>query len=296
MPDQAASLRELSAGLSGKRAKVVTFASGKGGVGKSNLIINSAIALAGTGAKVGVLDMDLGLANLDILLGLSPRYTLTHVMAGAKRMVDIIHPGPNNVLFIPGASGVNRLANLNQEERTFLIECFTELEEMTDLLLVDTGAGISDNVIQFALSSNALVVVTTPEPTARMDAYALIKTVHRSSEGKIPIQLLVNQARRIHEGEAVFNNLASVCMTHLNIRLELLGIIPKDQAIPSAVHNRRPFLLHAPKSSAALATQRVARKMQEMFLPDGSLQQKPVQEGHSFFSRFFSLFSRGKTA
>ncbi len=289
MSDQAATLRGM-VGQHHHYAKVVTFASGKGGVGKSNIIVNVAIALAGLDLKIALFDMDLGLANIDILLGMTPHHNLSHVMAGQKSLTDIILPGPNNVMIIPGASGVSRLANLKEQERATLIESFAEIEARADLLLVDTGAGISDNVLQFALASQVLVVVTTPEPTARMDAYALIKTVHRMSEGALPIQVIVNGVASKSEAEQVFQSLLAVCERHLSNHPQFLGFVPQDPAIPKAVKKRRPFLLNNPGSPAARAVVDLAAEMRRVLLPTGSNAAAP-RVANSFFARLFSLFS-----
>ncbi|MBF0198263.1 MAG: MinD/ParA family protein [Planctomycetes bacterium] len=288
MADQAATLRNL-VGQSNRYAKVITFASGKGGVGKSNIISNTAITLAGMGVRVAILDMDLGLANLDILLGVSARFNLTHVMSGQKKITDIIIPGPNDIMFIPGASGVSRLANLNEEERTFLIRSFADLESMADIILVDTGAGLSDNVLQFALSSQALVVVTTPEPTARMDAYALIKTVH-GKDGNIPIHVVVNEVTSEAEARRVYSSLNEVSRKHLSFKPELLGFLPCDPKIPAAVKMRRPFVLESPRSPASKAVGVLSADIKKLFLPNSGAGKDRVPK--SFFSRLFSLLNR----
>lgn len=286
MADQAATLRNL-VGQTNKYAKVITFSSGKGGVGKSNIISNTAIALAGKGFKVAILDMDLGLANLDILLGMSPRFNLTHVMSGQKKMTDIIIPGPNNIMFIPGASGVSRLANLNREERDFLIQNFSELETMADIILIDTGAGLGDNVLHFALSSQALIVVTTAEPTARMDAYAMIKTVHSRDEA-LPIYVVVNNVSP-NEAKQVYHSLKDVSQKHLSTSPTYLGHIPTDPKVPQAVKKRRPFFLEFPNSSASKSILELTSELQHYFLPNSGKVKDRVQK--SFFSRFFSMFS-----
>lgn len=285
MGDQAATLR----GMVGQRpqfAKVLTFASGKGGVGKSNIIINTAIAMAGMDLRILLLDMDLGLANIDILLGLTPHYNLTHVMSKQKTLTDIILPGPNDVMFIPGASGVSRLANLKDDEREFLIDSFSTLETKADLLMIDTGAGISENVLQFALASQALIVVTTPEPTARMDAYALIKTTHRMSSGRLPCYVIVNEVESPREAEQVFASLNSVCEKHLSYSPHYLGHVPCDPVIPKAVKQRRPFVLSYPTSGAARSIGKIANTMQRLFLPHAVVTKHGVDT--SFFTRLFS--------
>ena len=290
MSDQAATLRNL-VGQTHRYAKVLTFASGKGGVGKSNIISNTAIALAGRGRKVAVLDMDLGLANLDILLGITPHYNLTHVMSGQKKITDIIIPGPNDIMFIPGASGVSRLANLSADERAYLINSFSQLETMAEIILIDTGAGLGDNVIQFALASQALIVITTPEPTARMDAYALIKTVHRQ-DASIPIHVVVNEVCSALEADQVFKSLAAVSQKHLSLKPLYMGYIPVDNHIPEAVKKRKPFFLHNPRSPASRAIDQLSLGFIEAFLPHEGASTDRVEK--SFFSRLFSILSPAK--
>jgi flagellar biosynthesis protein FlhG len=286
MADQAATLRSMM-GATSKYSKVITFSSGKGGVGKSNIICNLAIMLAGRGLRVAILDMDLGLANLDILLGVSSTYNLTHVMAKQKKITEIIVPGPNNIMFIPGASGVSRLANMNENERNFLIKNFSELESLTDIILVDTGAGLSDNVLHFALASHALIVVTTPEPTARMDAYALIKTAHNKDKS-LPFHIIVNEVASDNEGENVYNSLLDVCQKHLSLELNFLGFVPTDPKIPQAVKRRRPFSIEFPNCNGSKSLEKITSKFQNEFLPNHGKGKDRMQ--NSFFSRLFSIF------
>lgn len=288
MSDQAATLRNL-VGESSRFAKVVTFSSGKGGVGKSNMLCNLSIQLAGLGHRVAIMDMDLGLANLDILLGLSPRFNLGHVMAGQKSLTDIICPGPNDIMFVPGASGVSRMANLRPKERDTLIQKFTELEKMSDLLMIDTGAGLSDNVLQFALASQSLVVVTTPEPTARMDAYALIKTI-MSKDASLPVYVILNEVHSPREAELVFNSLLQVCKQHLPKLPIYLGHVPLDLHVSKAVQQRKPFILEYPHCAASKGLTNVSREFQKLLLPHSA-----KREDHNpkpFLSKLFSLFSK----
>lgn len=287
MSDQAATLRSL-VGATSHFAKVITFSSGKGGVGKSNLLCNLSIQLAGLGHRVAILDMDLGLANLDILLGLSPRFNLSHVMAGQKSLTDIICPGPNDIMFVPGASGVSRLANLRPDERESLIEKFAELETMADLIMVDTGAGLSDNVLHFALASNSLIVVTTPEPTARMDAYALIKTIMNKNPN-LPVYVILNEAHSPREAEQVFRSLSQVCKQHLPKLPIYLGHIPLDLHVSKAVQQRKPFILEYPHCPASKSLVQVSGEFQKLLLPHSAQREDPNPK--TFLSRLFSLFS-----
>lgn len=291
MADQAANLRHL-VGDPLRYSKTVTFTSGKGGVGKSNLILSLSILLAQQGLKVGLMDLDLGLANLDILMGASPRYNLTHVMAGQKSVTDIVHPGPHDIMFIPGASGVSRLANLNKKEREQLTRTFSEIETLADLLLIDTGAGLSENVLHFATASQSLIVVTTPEPPARMDAYALIKTA-MSRSPELDIYLLINEVKNASEADRVFKSIKEVCRQHCPKLPLYLGYVPLDLHVPRAVSERNSFVLQYPNAPASKAMRRVARDAQAFLLPhQGALEDR---QRSSFFSRLFSAFS-GRTA
>jgi flagellar biosynthesis protein FlhG len=285
--DQAATLRHL-VGDPKRYSKVVTFTSGKGGVGKSNLILSLSILLAKQGLKIGVMDMDLGFANLDILMGVNPRYNLTHVMAGQKKLSDIVHPGPHDIMFIPGASGVSRLANLTKKEREQLVRRFAEIETLADLLLIDTGAGLSENVLHFALASQSLIVVTTPEPPARMDAYALIKTA-MSRSPDLDIYLLINEVHSPAEADRVFKSIKDVCRQHCPKLPLYLGYVPLDPHVSKAVSARTPFVHKFPNCPASKAMGRVSRDARTFLLPHmGELEDR---QQSSFFSRLFSAFS-----
>lgn len=287
MPDQAASLRQLVGGPQ-RFAKVVTFASGKGGVGKSNLITALSILLADRGHKVALMDMDLGLANLDLLLGVKPRFNLAHVMAGQKKITEIVCPGPNNIMFVPGASGVSRLANLNRKERDTLVERFSELESISDLLLIDTGAGLGENVLHFATASQSLIVVTNPEPPARMDAYALIKTALTRSPN-LPVFVLVNEVRHESEARNVYRSISEVSRQHLPQAPHFLGYVPRDDHVVRAVSRRIPFVLEYPSCAASRAMSQVSRDFERNLLPHRG--GPDDRQRSSFFTRLFSAFS-----
>jgi|SaaInlStandDraft_1057018.scaffolds.fasta_scaffold31033_1 flagellar biosynthesis protein FlhG len=287
MTDQAAILRGM-VGEVKKYPKVVTFASGKGGVGKSNLITALAILMGEQNTKVTLLDMDLGLANLDILLGLNPRFNLAHVMAGQKKIREIVCPGPNNIMLVPGASGVSRLANLNSRERKQLSEKFSELEKMSDIVLVDTGAGLGENVLHFATASQAMVVVTTPEPPARMDAYALIKTAMAKAPD-LSIHVIINEAASEAQAKAVFKSLSEVSRQHLPRLPKYLGYVPLDPHVSQSVGKRRPFVLAYPNSVASRAMRKIERDLSAFLLPHRGTSDDRLSR--SFFSRLFSAFS-----
>ncbi|MDI3281306.1 MAG: MinD/ParA family protein, partial [Bacillota bacterium] len=192
-----------------KRTRVITVTSGKGGVGKTNLVANLGIALASEGLRVGLFDADLGLANIDVLLGLVPRYSLAHVLSGERQIEEIMVPGPGGVMILAGASGMSSLADVPPESLHRLIQSMDRLDGLLDICLVDTGAGIGRQVMSFVLVAEEVVVVTTPEPTAVTDAYGLIKTLklNRSSAG---IFLVVNMVEGPVEGQEIFHRLQTV--------------------------------------------------------------------------------------
>ncbi len=249
MLDQAERLREL-ARTSRRRGRVVAVTSGKGGVGKTNLAVNLAVASAAAGRRVTLLDVDLGLANVDILMNLSPRYTLAHVLSGGRSLAEIVTPGPGGVRVVPGASGVPGLADLDQAGREGLLHELGELEESTDLLVLDTGAGISRNVMAFAAAADEVVVVTTPEPTSVLDAFATIKVLSREDAlGRI--RLVVNQCATRAEADAVSRRVAGACRQFLGLGVDRMGYIMTDYHVGEAVRMRRPLVLAYPDAPAS---------------------------------------------
>ncbi len=259
MLDQAHRLREL-ARTARRRARVVAVTSGKGGVGKTNLAVNLAVAAAASGRRVTLLDVDLGLANVDILMNLSPRYTLNHVMNGGRSLAEIVIPGPGGVRVVPGASGVPRLADLDQAGREDLLRELGDLEEDTDLLILDTGAGISRNVIAFAAAADEVVVVTTPEPTSVMDAYATIKVLSREDAlGRV--RLVVNQCTTRAEAEAVSRRVAGSCRQFLGLPVDRMGYVITDYHVGEAVRRRQPVVLAFPDAPASRCLRTLAGLM-----------------------------------
>lgn len=279
--DQAERLRALVAGEQERRARlfgrpgmgeavegepprmrVVTVASGKGGVGKTNLVVNLGIALARRGLKVGVLDADLGLANVDIVLGVVPPYNLVHVLRGERTIGEIMVPGPEGIRVFAGGSGVYELANVAQWHLDRFIGGLRELDGTMDFCLVDTGAGIGRQVISFVTAAQESVVVTTPEPTAVTDAYGLVKTVALHNHGAV-VRVVVNMAESQAEGEMVFERLQTVARRFLGVELQYLGCVERDAAVCRAVREQRPFLVGAPHSRAAKGVQRLAERLSQ---------------------------------
>lgn len=261
MTDQAQSLRELVSG-STKGARVLTITSGKGGVGKTSLAVNLAISLSRLGLRVGILDADLGLANVDIVLGLSPTFNLTHVVNGEKRLSEIVLPGPEGISVFAGGTGVFELANLSQWRLERFVREIATLDATLDYLIVDTGAGISRNVLSFVLACDEVLLVTTPELTAITDAYGVIKLIG-SHQDEAKIRVVVNMVRSEAEAEKVLRSLRLVVSQFVRSRLtlEMLGYIPLDTAVTMAIREQEPLLLSRPGSKAATHIVDIARRL-----------------------------------
>ncbi len=230
--------------------RVVAITSGKGGVGKTNIIANLAFALSLTGKKVMLLDADLGLGNIDILLGLSPKFNLKHVISGEKSIEEITIKGPAGIMILPAASGVQDITDLKPEGQLNLLERLDAFDNFPDFLLVDTGAGISSNVLYFNLAAQDVVVVASPEPTSITDAYAVMKVLF-SKHGRRHFRLLVNMVATPEEGEEVFKNLSRVSAKYLDISIDYLGCILTDKNFPRAVKKQKMFMELYPHSLAS---------------------------------------------
>jgi len=240
--------------------RVIAVTSGKGGVGKSNVAANLALAFARRGERVCILDADLGLANVDVLFGLSPHKSVLHVLRGECRLADVIIEGPGGVRIVPAASGFSELTALGATDRLGLLAEVDALDGSFDVLLVDTGAGISDNVLYFAAAAAETLVVVTPEPTAITDAYALIKVL-ATRHGRRDFLVLVNMAANATDAQAAFTRLARVAARFLRVRVEYAGYIPFDDAVSQAVRQQRPLLLTAPGTPASQAIGRLAQRL-----------------------------------
>jgi flagellar biosynthesis protein FlhG len=263
MADQAERLREIVRQGSKNQynqTRVIAVTSGKGGVGKSNLSVNMGIALARLGARPLLVDADLGLANVDVIMGIIPPYNLGHVILGEKKISDVMINGPAGLRVIASGSGVYRLANLSEKSLEQCLEELNEIEKYTDIMLIDTGAGLSKNVLKFVLAAGEVIVVTTPEPTAITDAYGVIKVI-ASSEQNIPIWLVVNMVRNEDEGVQVVDRLATVSKRFLGVELSTLGFIPYDPIIPKAVREQQPFIISHPRSMAGQSLNLIAKNL-----------------------------------
>lgn len=241
-------------------ARVIAVASGKGGVGKSNVVANLAVALQRRRQRVIVFDGDLGLANLDTLLGLHPRATLRHVLHGECGIRDVMIEGPAGIRIVPAASGFEELTRLSQAQRLLMLEQVDSLDGAFDVLLLDTGAGISDNVLFFALAAHELLVVLTPEPTSMTDAYALIKVL-ATRHGQHSIGVLVNMVRGEAQAKQTFTHLARVAERFLHLSLRYVGYVPYDTEVGEAVRRQRTLLELSPGAPASRAFEALADRI-----------------------------------
>ncbi|NLS45380.1 MAG: MinD/ParA family protein [Firmicutes bacterium] len=252
-----------------KPQRIIAVTSGKGGVGKSNLVINMSIALASGGTKVLVIDADIGLGNIDLLLGMTTKYTLEHVALGEVDLKDIEVAGPGGIKIIPGGSGAQRLLRVSEEEREALIEKLKSLGHEADFIIIDTGAGLSPNVLAFLTSVREIVVVTTPEPTAVADAYAAIKTIAYENPGA-SVMLVVNMAKNRKNAEDTADNISIVARKFLAMETDFLGFVPRDPAVINAVISQQPFFLAYPYSDASRAVMRVAKRLNGQKIQEGN--------------------------
>jgi len=266
MTDQANRLRNLAQNVAAEptlfSSRVMAIASGKGGVGKTNVVAGLAMTLAQMGQRVVVLDADFGLDNLDILLGLAPQWTLEHVLRGEKLMEDILLDGPFGIKIIPASSGIQELTRLDASAELRLVQGLQRISQSNDWLLIDTAAGIHDSVIKLLMAAQEVLLVTTPEPTALVDCYAMVKVVHLRDATK-PLWLLVNNAQNQEEAEETIEQLQAATIRFLSRELKVLGMLPSDPFILQAVRQQRCVVDLFPQSPAARAFVHVARQLQD---------------------------------
>ncbi|MCR4400972.1 MAG: MinD/ParA family protein, partial [Syntrophomonadaceae bacterium] len=249
---------ELGRGL--EHTRVIAVTSGKGGVGKTNLALNLALALAQKGLKVTLLDADMGMANIDIIMGLVPEYNLYHVLRGEKSIRDIMLTGPFGLKFIPGGSGIQELANLSEDELARVVAELGRLDGESDVLLIDTGAGIANNVLAFVTAADDIIVVTSPEPTSLTDAYGIIK-VAAARRARGTIYLVVNRVGIEAEGTLVAHKLTTVAQRFLGVEVAALGSVLEDEAVERAVRSQEPLLVAYPGSPAARGVRAIADRI-----------------------------------
>ena len=253
---------------------VITVTSGKGGVGKTNVVVNLAVGLARTGKRVLVLDADLGLGNIDVLLGLVPRYTLEHVLCGSHHLSDIIIQGPAGIQVLPAGSGLPQLTSLTDSQQLVLQSELERVADTVDVLLIDTGAGVSPTVTYFASAAQETIVVISPEPTSLTDAYALIKVLYRQHRER-RFKVLVNMVKSQRDATQTFRKIDAAADRFLNINLEYLGYIPFDDYLPMAVLQQKAVTECFPGSPASQAFLQLAKKVAEW--PDPQLPKSTVQ-------------------
>jgi len=297
MEDQASRLRKLVAEVrAGKSAARVTEAlaptrtlavtSGKGGVGKTNVTANLALALAQRKQRVLILDADLGLANVDIMMGLLPKYNLMHVLRGDLSLEEIIVAGPLGVSVIASGSGIQELANLDDARRGRLLLSLASLKRSYDYLLIDTSAGLGKNVLGFVLAADETLVVTTPEPPAMLDAYSMIKVIIQENP-QAQVRLVVNMVRDEAEGREVSDKMTVLAHRFLGAAISPLGYVTRDPRVSDAVREQTPLLMLYPTSPAARCVQSLAMK-----LTDGRVG-PPQGDLKGFFTRVVDLLRRG---
>jgi flagellar biosynthesis protein FlhG len=243
--------------------KVIAITSGKGGVGKTNLSVNLGIVLAKTGRRVALLDADMGLANVDILLGSYPKFNLSHVLSGDKTLAEIMLYGPSGLRVIPGASGIQKMSELSTIEQAALIRAFSEIDQDLDFLIVDTAAGISASVVNFARACQEIVVVVCDEPTSLTDAYAFIKVLNRDY-GLSNFHVITNMVQTAQQGQELFQKLTKVTDYYLDVTLRFLGAVPYDDHLRKAVQKQTPVVVAFPGSEASLAVKRIAGKIDSL--------------------------------
>jgi len=242
------------------KARVITITSGKGGVGKTNFTVNLALALAKLGKQVVIIDADLGMGNVDVVLGCSGAYNILHLLEGGFSLKDIITEGPLGIKFMSGGSGIHELSNLTKLQLTHIVNQITLLDDWAEIILIDTGAGINQSVMNFVIAADEVIIVTTPEPTAITDAYAMMKTfVHHHGTGMM--KLVVNRVTDVNEGSIAANKLIKVALKFLGLSLTSLGTIYEDRNLIRAVKRQVPLLLAFPDTISARCIEQIANRL-----------------------------------
>lgn len=288
--DQAEQLRNMLKATSQSQrplARVITVTSGKGGVGKSNTAINLAIQLKQLGQRVLILDADFGLANIEIMFGTVPKHNLSDLIYQGMNIKDVITTGPMDIGFISGGSGIAGMGNLNRDHLTYIIKNLAELDAMTDIIIVDTGAGISDAVLEFLVASGEILLVTTPEPTSITDSYSLLKALNRHPRflrDMSRVKVITNRVDDEAEGKALYAKLNAVVNRYLKLPIEYLGSVPMDMQLAKAVMQQTPVSISNPKAKSAKAYEQIAATL--MNKEGGSL--VPKRGMAAFFSHIIA--------
>lgn len=285
--DQAEQLRILKAGQQQPRslARIITVTSGKGGVGKSNTSINLAIQFRKMGKRVIILDADFGLANIEIMFGAVPKHNLYDLIYQGKSITDIITWGPMEVGFISGGSGIAGMSNLSRGYLSCIIQNLTQLDSIADIIIVDTGAGISDAVLEFLVASGEVLLITTPEPTSITDSYSLLKALYRHNKFNAEttkVKLIANRVEKESEGQILYDKLNTVVERYLKVPIIYLGCVPEDSQLSRSVMQQVPVSLHNPNAKSALAYERLAAKL----LDRAEAERQPRRGMAAFLSHF----------
>jgi flagellar biosynthesis protein FlhG len=242
-----------------KPVRVLAVTSGKGGVGKTNVSINLGVCLSALGRRIAILDADMGLANIDVLLGLQPKYNLSHVLNGERTLEEVMMEGPGGLLIVPAASGIQRMSELPLAEQMGLIRAFSEIGADLDVLIVDTAAGIASGVVNFVRACQDIILVVCDEPTSLTDAYAFIKLMNRD-HGIFRFHILTNLVEDVRQGQELYAKLCKVTDRYLDVTLDLVGAIPRDELLQKAVRKQTPVSLLYPQSKSAEAFRAMARR------------------------------------
>lgn len=286
--DQAEQLRIIKANMQSRPlARVITVTSGKGGVGKSNTAINLAIQFRKMGQRVIILDADFGLANIEIMFGAVPKHNLCDLIYQGKRINEIITWGPMDVGFISGGSGIAGMSNLSRDYLMYIIKNLSELDSIADIIIVDTGAGINDAVLEFLVASGEILLVTTPEPTSITDSYSLLKALYRHPrfrEDITKVKMISNRVEKEAEGGVLFNKLNSVVTRYLKIPMTYLGSVPQDNQLIKAVMQQSPISIYNPAAKSSLAYETIAARL----LDKEEEQRQPKRGMAAFFSHIVS--------
>lgn len=249
-----------------KKSRIITVTSGKGGVGKTSVSINLAIQFRLQGKSVIIFDADFGLANIEVMIGAIPKYNLSDLIYRGKDLNDIIMKGPMDIGFISGGSGISGFGDLTKEQLTYLVYKIKELESMADIIIIDTGAGISSAVMDFVVVSNEVILVTTPEPTSITDSYSLLKALNKRDDfdkSQNHIKIVANRVRNYEEGANLYNKLNVVVNKFLNFNIEFLGIIENDENMSKAVIQQKPISMAYPNSKGAKSFKKISDTLLE---------------------------------
>jgi len=282
--DQAERLRQIINSKNLKKQhvfKVITVTSGKGGVGKSSFVVNLAVALRLRGLKVAILDADIGMANVDIMYGIKSKYSLYDLIFNNKSINDIIETTPEGVKIIPGGSGLRDIVDLNEEQQNRLISEFEKLDDI-DILIVDTGAGISNTILSFISISDEVILITTPEPTSLTDAYSLIKII-KGRYKDANINVVINKVKNIKEARETFDKLSKTVNAFLRTSIQYKGFLFKDEKVTLSIIEQKPYVIAYPKTEASMCIFKIASDI---------IGYKNENKNSTIKDLFFKLFGR----